>query len=76
MLRHRRRTVQQRNHQYDESDDLSSLKELFERNRRQKELKTEIRFLRLENKLNQQIRRYIDKRLIQLNKQPRSEKKI
>ena len=67
MLRHRRRTTQHKNHNIDEWEGLSKLNEIFKSNQQQKELKIEIQRLRMENKLNQQIRRYIDKRLNQLN---------
>lgn len=74
MLRHRRRTTKQKNHKIDEWEDLSKLKEMFKGNQEQKELKIEIQRLRVENKLNQQIGRHIDKQLNKLNGQTESKK--
>jgi hypothetical protein len=69
LLRHRRRTTKQKNSKIDEWQDISKLKEMFKGNQEQKDLKIEIQRLRMENKLNQQIGRHIDKQLNQLNGQ-------
>lgn len=75
MLRHRRRTTQHNKYGIDVDEDFSNLKDMFASNIQQhKELKIELQRLRLENKLNQQIRRFIDKRLNQLNNKTKSEK--
>ena len=73
MLRYRRQAAQHKNVIIDEWDDLANLREIFKTNQQQKDLKTEIQHLRLENKLNQQIRHFIDKRLNQLVEQEKSE---
>ena len=74
MLRHRRRTTQHNKYGFDVGEDFSNVKDMFEGNVRHKELKIELQRLQLENKLNQQIRRFIEKRLIQLNNKTKSEK--
>jgi len=73
VLRYRRQAAQHKNVIIDEWDDLANLREIFKTNQQQKDLKTEIQHLRLENKLNQQIRHFIDKRLNQLVEQEKSE---
>lgn len=74
MLRHRRRTTQQPQQTIDEWEELSNLREKFKRNLQQKELKIEMQRMQMENKLNHQIRRYIDKQLNQLNDKKESAK--
>ena len=74
MLRHRRRTTQHNKYDFDVGEDFSNVKNMFEGNQRHKELKIELQRLRLENKLNQQIRRFIEKRLNQLNDKTKSVK--
>ena len=74
MLRHRRRTTQHNKYGFDVGEDFSNVKNMFEDNIGNKELKIELQRLRLENKLNQQIRRFIDKRLNQLNNKTKSKK--
>jgi len=74
MLRHRRRASQHNKYGFDVDEDFSNVKDMFNSNKRHQELKTELSRLKLENKLNQQIRRFIDKRLNQLNNKTKSEK--
>ncbi|MBC8183167.1 hypothetical protein H8E88_18845 [candidate division KSB1 bacterium] len=73
MLRHRRRTAQDKKNNVIEWENFSNLNEKIESKQHQKELKLEIQHLQLEKKLNYQIRRYIDKRLNQLNDQAKPE---
>ncbi len=69
-LKRRRRIMNpKRNTNSDDWLETADMVRLIARFRHKKELKTEIRYLQLENKLNQQIRRLIDRQLDQLNDQ-------
>ena len=68
MLRHRRRSTQTKNNSAENVEEFSNVKNMFESLTQHKELKTELESLQIENKLNSQIRQFIDKRLKQLNK--------
>ena len=66
MLRHRRRTARTKNYSTGIGEDFSNIKNMFDFLKQPRELKTELQRLQLENKLNAQIRQFIDKRLEQI----------
>jgi len=59
MVRHRRRTTTREKHNLNIWDDSSDVKNMFKGYHWHKELKTELKHLQLECKLNQQIKRLI-----------------
>ncbi len=67
MQRHRRRAPGERKRGNDELESASELKGLIEANLKHRQLKADLELMRLENKLNQQIRWLQNRRLDQLN---------
>jgi hypothetical protein len=67
MKRHRRNLNQTGKKVLTDWNEAFDMKELFKSHGQRKKLKSEIQHLQLENKLNKQIRRFIDLRMDQLN---------
>lgn len=67
MQRHRRRTPGEQKRGIETLDNVSELKGLIEANLKHRQLKADLELMRLENKLNKQIRWLQTRRLDQLN---------
>jgi hypothetical protein len=67
MHRHRRRAPGTKKRDIEELDNVTELKGLIQAHLKYRQLKAELKLMKLENKLNQQIRWLQTRRLDQLN---------
>ena len=67
MQRHRRRTPAEQRSGIEQLDNISELKGLIEAHLKHRQLKADLKLMKIENKLNQQIRWLQTRRLDQLN---------